>query len=71
MNALARAASAYYRVNVRAWDALRRSRINRLPVLIAVYLAITLGLNFSGHTEAALIATVALGPPLLAVGWTR
>lgn len=70
MNTLIRAAHTYYQVNVRAWDALCRSRINRLPVLIGIYLAITLGLNASGHTEAAWVATVVMGVPLLAAGWT-
>lgn len=70
MNTITRAAHTYYRVNVRAWDFLCRSRINRLPLLIGMYLAITLGLNASGHMTAAWIATVALGLPLLAAGWT-
>ena len=70
MSAMIRAARAYYRVNVRAWDALRRSPISRLPALIGLYLAVTLGLNASGHTQAAWIATIVIGLPLLAAGWT-
>lgn len=70
MNTITRAARAYYQANVRVWNALRRSRINQLPVLIGMYLAVTLGLNASGHLMAAQVATVALGIPLLAVGWT-
>jgi len=70
VNAIARAARAYYRVNVRAWAALVRSPLNRLPVLIVMYLAVTLGLNASGHTEAAWVAMVVMGIPLLVAGWT-
>jgi hypothetical protein len=70
MNTIIRAAHAYHRANIQAWQALRRSPAGRLPGLIGLYLAITLGLNASGHTEAAWIATVALGVPLLAAGWT-
>lgn len=70
MNALARAGQIYYRANVHAWNALRRSPSAGLAAAVGVYLAFTLGLNAAGHTEAAWIATVALGMPLLAAGWT-
>ncbi|MFI1535547.1 hypothetical protein [Streptomyces anandii] len=70
MNAISQAARAYGRANVQAWQALRRSPLGRLPGLIGLYLGITLGLNASGHTAAAWIATVGLGLPLLAAGWT-
>ena len=69
MNVMTRAARSYYRVNVQAWEALCRSRAATLPVLIVLYLAVTFGLSVSGHTEAAWVATVCLGIPLLAVGW--
>jgi hypothetical protein len=70
VNTITRAARAYYRFNIRTWEALRRSRAAQLPALIGWYLAITLGLNASGHMTAAWIATVVLGLPLLAAGWT-
>ncbi|MFJ9633781.1 hypothetical protein ACIRU8_39415 [Streptomyces sp. NPDC101175] len=70
MNTITRAARAYYRANVHAWEALRRSRAAQLPVLIGMYLAVTLSLNASGHMTAAWIVTVALGLPLLVAGWT-
>ncbi|MEV4861466.1 hypothetical protein [Streptomyces ossamyceticus] len=70
MSLIVRAARAYYRANVRAWEALARSPINRLPVLIGMYLAATLSLNASGHTEAAWVATVVMGVPLIVAGWT-
>lgn len=70
MNTIARAARAYYRVNVRIWEALRRSPTVSLTAAIGVYLAVTLGLNASGHTEAAWIATVVMGAPLIVAGWT-
>lgn len=69
MNAIARAAHAYHRANVRAWQSLRRSPGGGLALFIGMYLAITLGLHAAGHTEAAWIATVALGAPLLVAGW--
>lgn len=70
MNTMIRAARAYHRVNLQAWQALRGTPLGQLPGLIGIYLAITLGLNASGHTEAAWIATVAIGIPLLVAGWT-
>ena len=70
MNAITRAARAYHRANIQAWRALRRTPAGRLPGLIGLYLAITLGLNASGHPAAAWIATVAIGLPLLMAGWT-
>lgn len=71
MNAIARAAHVYYRANVQTWNALRRSPAGGFAVAIGAYLAFTLGLNATGHTEAAWIATVALGAPLLVAGWAR
>ncbi|MGW4222998.1 hypothetical protein ACWEG1_06025 [Streptomyces bauhiniae] len=70
MNAVNRAVQSYYRANVHAWQALRRSPAASLAVAIGMYLALTLGLNATGHTEAAWIATVVLGLPLLVAGWT-
>jgi hypothetical protein len=70
MNAITRAARAYYRGNIQVWEALRRSPAGQLPGLIGLYLALTIGLNLSGHTTAAWVATVAIGIPLLAAGWT-
>lgn len=70
MNTMNRAARAYYRTNVQVWEALRRSPVGQLPGVIGLYLAITIGLNASGHLTAAWIATVALGIPLLVAGWT-
>jgi hypothetical protein len=70
MSLIIRAARAYYQANVHVWEALRRSPVNRLSVLIGVYLTATLSLNASGHTEAAWVATVVMGVPLIAAGWT-
>ncbi|MET8694725.1 hypothetical protein ABZV65_19530 [Streptomyces bauhiniae] len=69
MSAMSRAVQSYYRANVHAWQALRRTPLGRLPGVIGLYLAITLGLNASGHLAAAWIATVVLGLPLLVAGW--
>jgi hypothetical protein len=69
VNTITRAVRAYYRFNVRTWEALVRSPANRLPVLVGIYLAVVLGLSASGHTEAAWVATVVMGAPLLAAGW--
>ncbi|WP_372344769.1 hypothetical protein [Streptomyces sp. KL116D] len=69
MNAIARTGRAYHRANVRAWNALRRSRAASFTAAIAVYLTFTLGLSATGHTEAAWIATVVIGLPLLVAGW--
>lgn len=70
MNTIIRSARAYYRANVHVWEALRRSPIASLTAAIGLYLAVTLGLNASGHTEAAWIATVVMGVPLIVAGWT-
>lgn len=70
MNTITRAARAYHRFNMQAWQGLRRSPLGQLPGLVGMYLAVTLGLNASGHTAAAWIATVAIGIPLLVAAWT-
>lgn len=69
MTTLIRAAHAYHRATIQAWRALRRSPAGQLPGLVGLYLAVTLGLNASGHTAAAWTATVVIGIPLLAAGW--
>lgn len=68
-NTVARAAHVYYRANVRVWNTLRRSRAASFAVAIGVYLAFTFGLSVTGHTEAAWIAIIVIGVPLLVAGW--